>query len=84
MLRRISAAIEKPVNPYLSNLFMHTSIKKNTNQVEAPIVHVQDVKRLLEVGRLLASILTEEELKALQDEVMADPAYECRSSSENR
>ena len=61
---------------------MSTHSKKDLDEVVKPPVNLQDVNRLLEVGKLLSSVLTEEERKALQDAMMTDPAQECLTSSE--
>jgi hypothetical protein len=37
-----------------------------------PIVTIEDVNRVLEVGRLLLSVLTEEEIEALQELLIRD------------
>ena len=55
---------------------MRTYVKKDLSQKLEHSVNVQDVNRLLELGKLLSSILTDEELRELQDAIMSDPAQQ--------
>jgi hypothetical protein len=61
---------------------MRTHAKEKIEQAIEHSVNLQDVNRLLELGKLLSSILTEEELKALHDVLMSDHAQKCLPSSE--
>lgn len=61
---------------------MRAGIKKDPNQRLEHSVDIQDVNRLLEVGKLLSSVLTEEELKALHEAIMPELAQTYLSSSE--
>ncbi len=56
----------------MNNLLL-TNFETYTNQVLDRPVDLQDVNRLLELGKILSSILTEEELKILQDTIMLGP-----------
>ena len=56
------------------NNLMFTSFDTDTNQVLDRTVDLQDVKRLLELGKMLISILTEEELKILEGTIMHGPS----------
>lgn len=55
------------------NNLMLTNFKTDTNTVLDRPVDLQDVNRLLELGKILSSVLTEEELKILQDTIMLGP-----------
>ena len=59
---------------------MLTGVKNDLSQGLEYSVNLQDVNRLLELGKLLSSILTEEELKALHDAIMTNPSQKCLSS----
>lgn len=61
---------------------MRTNFKNETNQMLAHPVDLQDVNRLLELGRILSSILTEEELKTIQDTIMIGAAQVALSPQE--
>lgn len=56
----------------MNNLLL-TNFKTDTNPVVDRPVDLQDVNRLLELGKILSSVLTEEELKILQDTIMLGP-----------
>jgi hypothetical protein len=62
---------------------MFTSFKADTNQVLDRTVDLQDVKRLLELGKILISILTKEELKILEETIMSGPS-QVSSTPQNR
>lgn len=66
------------------NNLMFTSFETDTNQVLDRTVDLQDVKRLLELGKILISILTEEELKILEETVMLGPSQVSSSPQKNR
>ena len=61
---------------------MRTHAKEEIEQGIEHSVSVQDVKRVLELGKLLSSILTEEELQSLHDAIMTDASEKCWSSPE--
>jgi hypothetical protein len=61
---------------------MRTHAKEEIKQGTEHSVILQDVNRLLELGKLLSSILTEEELKALQSAITTDSSKKCLSSPE--
>lgn len=62
---------------------MFTSFEADTNQVLDRTVDLQDVKRLLELGKILISILTKEELKILEETIMSGPS-QVSSTPQNR
>lgn len=66
------------------NNLMFTSFDTDTNQVLDRTVDLQDVKRLLELGKMLVSILTEEELKILEGTIMLGPSQVSSSPQKNR
>lgn len=66
------------------NNLMLTNFETNTNQVLDRPVDLQDVNRLLELGKILSSILTEDELKILQDKIMLGPTQATLLLQENR
>ena len=61
---------------------MLTNFQIDTNQVLDHPVALQDVKRLLELGKILISILTEEELNKLQETIMIGPSQVASSPQE--
>jgi hypothetical protein len=66
------------------NNLMLTNFRIDTDQVLDRSVDLQDVNRLLELGKILSSILTEEELKILQDTIMLGPTQATLLLQENR
>lgn len=64
------------------NNLMLTNFETDTNHVLDRPVELQDVKRLLELGKILTSILTEEELKKLQETIMIVPSQVALSPQE--
>ena len=66
------------------NNVMLTNFKTDTIQVLDRTVNLQDVNRLLELGKILSSILTEEELKTLHDTIMLGPTQATLLLQENR
>jgi hypothetical protein len=65
----------------MNNLVL-TNFETDTNQVLDRPVDLQDVNRLLELGKILSSILTEEELRILQDTIMLGPTQVTLSPQE--
>jgi hypothetical protein len=67
----------------MTNLML-TNYKKGTNLVLDRSVDLQDVKRLLELGKILSSVLTEEEFKILQETILPGRTQVALSPQENR
>jgi hypothetical protein len=67
----------------MTNLML-TNYKKGTNLVLDRSVDLQDVKRLLELGKILSSVLTEEEFKILQETILPGRTQVALSPPENR
>lgn len=66
------------------NNLLFTSFATDTKQVLDRTVDLQDVKRLLELGKILISILTEEELKMLEETLMLGRSQVSSSHQKNR
>lgn len=56
------------------NNLMLSNFETDTKQIMNHPVELQDVKRLLELGKILISILTEEELNKLPETIMIGPS----------
>jgi len=63
---------------------MFTSFEIDTNQVLDRTVDLQDVKHLLELGKILISILTEEELRILEQTITLGPSQLSSSHQKNK